>query len=160
MRPESPSIRGTRIRAEDQAYWIPPQVRAITQEVVAAMTSAFPLNYPSYERCKGKWGGSETHIQSILRNFSLIVPGGIRRFRNIRTRIEASPAIGILRSSIHIPYKLQTLVEKEGTLAEQPSPMATFGERTTDNGADPARYGVCPMKISSVYVGVVFMMLT
>ena len=72
---------------------MPAQVRAITQEVVLAVTMIIPLNkqislglYKSIE--------AGTYIQSKRASFSRRVPSGVFNFRNANTSAAATPQIG------------------------------------------------------------------
>lgn len=85
------------MRAEDQGYRMPAQVKAITQEVVLAVTITIPLEriYQNMDVA----ASTNTYIQSNRASFSRRVPVGVCRFKNVNISTAAMAETGRFRST-------------------------------------------------------------
>ena len=70
MSPTKPMTSGARICTDDQGKLMPPKVKAIVIEHVAAMTMKFPLKINSKISFITTLNGDFSYIQSIRENFS------------------------------------------------------------------------------------------
>lgn len=97
--PIMPAISGAKTCAEDQGNLTPPHVKAMTTAAVEATTRKLPLNdaladEPGIE-------ANCTHVQSSLKSFSLMVPLGTFRSKQVKTRRPVAPQIGRFMSMPH-----------------------------------------------------------